>query len=197
MSKDQLRAALLEAGMEPKQAKLRAKQIWHWIYNRGATEFAQMTDIATSLAGGQNPLLVLLQQGGQIKDSFGGIGPAMRALASAITPAAVAIGSIATAVGVLGFAFASGEAQTTAFNRAIQLTGNQAGMTAGQFEQLVEKISKTGDMSKGMARDIAQAELVWVENLGHKPDWIAPDLVLGCGLVYAAVFAAMRKAARR
>ena len=120
---------------------------------------AQMTDIATSLAGGQNPLLVLLQQGGQIKDSFGGIGPAMRALASAITPAAVAIGSIATAVGVLGFAFASGEAQTTAFNRAIQLTGNQAGMTAGQFEQLVEKISKTGDMSKGMARDIAQAAL--------------------------------------
>ena len=32
--------------MEPKQAKLRAKQIWHWIYNRGATDFAQMTDIA-------------------------------------------------------------------------------------------------------------------------------------------------------
>lgn len=35
---------------------------------------AQFTDIFTSLAGGQNPLLVLIQQGGQIKDSFGGIG---------------------------------------------------------------------------------------------------------------------------
>ncbi|WP_202210628.1 phage tail length tape measure family protein [Pseudomonas paraversuta] len=34
----------------------------------------QFTDIFTSLAAGQNPLLVLLQQGGQIKDSFGGIG---------------------------------------------------------------------------------------------------------------------------
>lgn len=34
---------------------------------------AQITDIFTSLAGGQNPLLVLIQQGGQIKDSFGGI----------------------------------------------------------------------------------------------------------------------------
>src|ERR687898_666173 len=33
-------------GLEPKQAKLRAKQIWHWIYNRGASEFAAMTDVA-------------------------------------------------------------------------------------------------------------------------------------------------------
>lgn len=31
--------------------------------------------------------------------------------------------------------------------------------------------------SVGLARDIAGAELVWVRNLGHKPDWIAPDLV--------------------
>jgi len=46
LSKDQLRAALAEAGMEPRQAKLRAKQIWHWLYNRGATDFTQMTDIA-------------------------------------------------------------------------------------------------------------------------------------------------------
>jgi len=32
--------------------------------------------------------------------------------------------------------------------------------------------------SLGLARDIAGAELVWVDNLGHKPDWIAPDLVV-------------------
>jgi pimeloyl-ACP methyl ester carboxylesterase len=32
--------------------------------------------------------------------------------------------------------------------------------------------------SIGLARDIAGAELVWVKNLGHKPDWIAPDLVV-------------------
>jgi len=28
-------------------------------------------------------------------------------------------------------------------------------------------------------RDIPGAELIWVHNLGHKPDWIAPDLVVG------------------
>ena len=46
LSRDQIRATLADAGLDPKQAKLRAKQLWHWIYNRGATEFAAMTDIA-------------------------------------------------------------------------------------------------------------------------------------------------------
>jgi 23S rRNA (adenine2503-C2)-methyltransferase len=48
-SKDELRAVLEEAGLEPKQAKLRAKQLWHWIYNRGATDFTAMTDIAKAM----------------------------------------------------------------------------------------------------------------------------------------------------
>ncbi|EHW98161.1 tail fiber component H, partial [Escherichia coli DEC11A] len=46
---------------------------------------AQFTDIATQLAGGQNPWLILLQQGGQVKDSFGGMIPMFRGLAGAIT----------------------------------------------------------------------------------------------------------------
>jgi pimeloyl-ACP methyl ester carboxylesterase len=33
--------------------------------------------------------------------------------------------------------------------------------------------------SVGLMRDIAGADLIWVHNLGHKPDWIAPDLVVG------------------
>ena len=39
LSKLDLRMALETAQLEPKQAKLRAKQLWHWIYNRGVTEF--------------------------------------------------------------------------------------------------------------------------------------------------------------
>jgi len=46
LTRDQLRDALADAGMEPRQAKLRGKQLWHWIYNRGATDFSVMTDIA-------------------------------------------------------------------------------------------------------------------------------------------------------
>ena len=39
LGRDAMRTALEEAGLELKQAKLRAKQIWHWIYNRGVTDF--------------------------------------------------------------------------------------------------------------------------------------------------------------
>jgi 23S rRNA (adenine2503-C2)-methyltransferase len=49
LSKAEIRACLETVGMEPKQAKLRAKQLWHWMYNRGVTEFALMTDIAKTM----------------------------------------------------------------------------------------------------------------------------------------------------
>jgi 23S rRNA (adenine2503-C2)-methyltransferase len=51
LSKDQIRERLVEAGLEPKQAKLRAKQIWHQIYNRGASGFDAMSDIAKAQRG--------------------------------------------------------------------------------------------------------------------------------------------------
>ena len=46
LSRDAIRDALADAGLELKQAKLRAKQIWHQIYNRGALDFETMSDIA-------------------------------------------------------------------------------------------------------------------------------------------------------
>jgi 23S rRNA (adenine2503-C2)-methyltransferase len=46
LSKEQIRGDLEAAGLEPRQAKLRAKQIWHWIYNRGVGDFSAMSDIA-------------------------------------------------------------------------------------------------------------------------------------------------------
>jgi 23S rRNA (adenine2503-C2)-methyltransferase len=46
LSKAEIKAALATAGLDEKQAKLRAKQLWHQIYNRGATDFAAMSDIA-------------------------------------------------------------------------------------------------------------------------------------------------------
>ena len=48
LPREEIRAALEEAGLDPRQAKLRAKQIWHWVYNRGVSDFAAMTDIAKS-----------------------------------------------------------------------------------------------------------------------------------------------------
>jgi len=49
LSKHDLRMALETSQLEPKQAKLRAKQLWHWIYNRGVTDFSLMTDISKTM----------------------------------------------------------------------------------------------------------------------------------------------------
>ena len=46
LPREAIRLALEHAGLEPRQAKLRAKQIYHWIYHRGESDFAAMTDIA-------------------------------------------------------------------------------------------------------------------------------------------------------
>ncbi len=40
---------LVEAGLDAKAAKLRAKQVYHWLYHRGVTEFEAMTDIAKTM----------------------------------------------------------------------------------------------------------------------------------------------------
>jgi 23S rRNA (adenine2503-C2)-methyltransferase len=44
MDKAEMVAALAAAGIV--NPKLRAKQVWHWVYHRGATDFGSMTDIA-------------------------------------------------------------------------------------------------------------------------------------------------------
>ena len=49
MTRDALADALEKAGVAQKQRRMRAGQIWHWLYHRGVTDFAQMTNIAKEL----------------------------------------------------------------------------------------------------------------------------------------------------
>jgi 23S rRNA (adenine2503-C2)-methyltransferase len=55
LSREALTAALVEAGEKP----FRAKQVWHWIYHRGATDFAQMTDLSKDLRAKLEPHFVI------------------------------------------------------------------------------------------------------------------------------------------
>ncbi|EEV1452515.1 phage tail tape measure protein, partial [Escherichia coli] len=94
---------------------------------------AQFTDIATQLAGGQNPWLILLQQGGQVKDSFGGMIPMFRGLAGAITLPMVGATSLAVATGALAYAWYQGNSTLSDFNKTLVLSGNQSGLTADRM----------------------------------------------------------------
>lgn len=116
---------------------------------------AQITDIGTSLAGGQSPLMVLIQQGGQIKDQFGGLGPTFRTLTGLVTPAGLAITATAGAVIALGAAFNQIESETSAYNLAVQATGNASGATRSNIEELAAAATEASGISKGAARDIA------------------------------------------
>ena len=49
LPREQIRELFAEAGLDPKQAKLRAKQVFHWLYHRGVTDFDAMTDIAKTM----------------------------------------------------------------------------------------------------------------------------------------------------
>jgi phage-related minor tail protein len=104
---------------------------------------AQFTDIITSIQGGQRPMTVLLQQGGQLKDMFGGIGPAARAMGTyvrgLISPMTLAAGAVAA----LGVAYYKGSQETPAFLQTLIRTGNAAGVTAGQLQAMSGQISST------------------------------------------------------
>ncbi|HAV9614801.1 TPA: phage tail tape measure protein, partial [Escherichia coli] len=93
----------------------------------------QFTDVATQLAGGHNPWLILLQQGGQVKDSFGGLIPMFRGLAGAVSLPAVGITSLVAATGALAYAWYQGDSTLSAFNKTLVLSGNQSGLTADRM----------------------------------------------------------------
>jgi phage-related minor tail protein len=116
----------------------------------------QTTDIVTSLAGGQNPFMVLLQQGGQLKDQFGGFKPLFAGIAEALTPVRLAVGGLAGSVLALGAAYYQGSEESKKFNNAMILTGNYAGITEARFNGLAESIAASYKTSIGDVRDAMQ-----------------------------------------
>ncbi|EIH5336161.1 phage tail tape measure protein [Escherichia coli] len=122
---------------------------------------AQFTDIATQLAGGQNPWLILLQQGGQVKDSFGGMIPMLRGLAGAITLPMVGVTSLAVATGALAYAWYQGDSTLSAFNKTLVLSGNQSGLTADRMLTL----SRAGQAA-GLTFNQARESLAALVNAG-------------------------------
>ncbi|SQD05286.1 Minor tail protein precursor H [Escherichia coli] len=121
----------------------------------------QFTDVTTQLAGGQNPWLILLQQGGQIKDSFGGMIPMFRGLAGAVSLPAVGIGALAAATGVLAYAWYRGDATLSEFNKTLVLSGNQSGLTADRMLTL----SRAGQAA-GLTFNQARESLAAMVNAG-------------------------------
>ncbi|SQI34945.1 Phage-related minor tail protein [Providencia alcalifaciens] len=111
----------------------------------------QMTDVVTSLASGMPVWLVMIQQGGQIKDSFGGIGNSLKAMASLITPTKIAMVGLAGAASAVAIAAYKGSMEFGEYNRQLILTGGYAGKTASQLDMLSRQLSGNGITQYRMA----------------------------------------------
>lgn len=112
---------------------------------------AQMTDIVVGLSTGQSPFMVLMQQGGQLKDMFGGIGPAIKGVGSYVMGLINPFTLAAAAVGVLGVAYYKGTQEQDAFNKSLILTGNQVGKTSDQLADIAARAGVAANSTTGKA----------------------------------------------
>ncbi|WP_343590116.1 phage tail length tape measure family protein [Paracidovorax wautersii] len=117
---------------------------------------AQITDIATSLASGMPAWLVTIQQGGQIRDSFGSMSGAavglIRTLGMMVNPWVILAGA---AAGV-AVAYNQGAAESQRFDDALILTGHTADVSAGQLEDMAARIDKVTGTTSQAADALAQ-----------------------------------------
>lgn len=116
---------------------------------------AQITDVVTSLASGMPIWLVAIQQGGQIKDSFGGVGNTFKALLSFLNPVNVGLAALAVSMGALVKAGYDAYKSQRDLQEALVLTGGYAGTSGAQFDKLAQDINNSTDATIGNIRSIA------------------------------------------
>ena len=153
---------------------------------------AQFTDIAVSLQGGQKPLTVMLQQGGQLKDMFGGIVPALKAMGGYILGLINPFTILTAAVIGIGAAWYSGSKESSAFNRTLLVTGQQARITANELSamssglsnsyttigyaaEVLNKVVASGNIHKNNLESVTKATLDWSKATGASVDDIIAD----------------------
>lgn len=144
---------------------------------------AQLTDIVVSLQGGQQPLTVLLQQGGQLKDMFGGIVPAAKALGGAVMGLVNPFTLTAAAVALLGVAYKQGSGEADTYRKALAETGNIVGLNAaamgemarqmkgvtgtqGRAAEALAVVATTGKVARGSLQEVAEAASGYSRTMG-------------------------------
>ncbi|WP_404943643.1 phage tail length tape measure family protein [Pseudomonas sp. NY8938] len=145
---------------------------------------AQFTDIAVSLQGGQAPLTVFLQQGGQLKDMFGGVIPAAKALGGYVLGLVNPFTVAAAAAGTLALAYYKGSEESDRLTDAIIRNGNAAGTsyselaylaeqvaitgtTVGAASEVLEQLAGSGNALTPMYAQITKASLAWSKQTGE------------------------------
>ncbi len=117
---------------------------------------AQITDIVTSLQGGMPIMTVAMQQGGQLRDMFGGIAPAAKALGATVLGMVNPFTLAAVAAGVLAYAYHAGSSEADGYRAALVMTGNAAGTTVGQMADMARAVAQNIGTQSAAAAVLAQ-----------------------------------------
>jgi phage-related minor tail protein len=126
---------------------------------------AQLNDMAVSLAGGMNPLMVLMQQGSQITPIFGGVRGTLSAVAAAATPARLALGGLAGAAIAGTAAWISYRGSIRDVEVALAGLGRNAGATQASLSAETARIAAPSGLSVPEVRAL-QVELLRTGRIG-------------------------------
>ncbi|ASV44881.1 tail tape-measure protein [Escherichia phage vB_EcoS-95] len=113
----------------------------------------QITDVVTSLASGMPVWLVAVQQGGQIKDSFGGASNALKALLSFLNPVNVAFGLLSGTLAIAAYNAHKAQTELEAIKKTVQETTGLSGEFAEKIAIGIQELSdKTGESAEDLAK---------------------------------------------
>lgn len=120
----------------------------------------QMQDVGVSLAGGQSPLTVLVQQGSQLADIFStskaGAGAAVKEFSGAVLRFAVhPVTLVAAAVAAATYSYVRWREETDALTVSLNGLGRQSGLTLTQVNRLAEENAGRAGISNAAARGLA------------------------------------------
>jgi lambda family phage tail tape measure protein len=141
----------------------------HSLRNAMRTVPMQFTDIVVSLQAGQSPFQVFLQQGGQLKDMFGGAGPAARAMADYVLGLITPTYTAAAAFGVLGVAMYQGRTMFDGLNRDLIMSGNSTAVFSDSYKNMANSVAMSTGEWRGTVVEamsaIVKSNQVGAENI--------------------------------
>ncbi|WP_417283752.1 phage tail tape measure protein [Comamonas sp.] len=138
---------------------------------------AQLQDVIVSLQGGQNAMTVALQQGSQLLTTFGTASEMVKGLGGYILGLVNPLTVSAAAAGVLAVAFYQGSQEANEYSKALILSGNAAGTTAGQLALMAEKLGAQKGITQSGAAD-ALTQLAATGNVASESIAKAAEAVL-------------------
>lgn len=146
----------------------------------------QFSDLGVSAAMGMNPLMIMIQQGPQIADTFQtaatrgmGFKAVLAGIGEMVAPVLAIAGpilAVAGAVGTLASAFLIGQKESADFANAIAITGNYADITADQYERLIRTVVDESRVGYGEARKMVLALAASGKFTGDTIEQLAPSI---------------------